>query len=373
MEHPFQTSDKWMKRQESFKTFSKSMTKWSSLVLLVARPFNELCNNNVAAIIARLANTELPTKTLMYRCFFCLITGLILLGIFSVPNQAHASSKVALLVGNRDSGSYQFAEELARLWDMPHFQQQTSLVPVAAYSSEQRLKQLSLRQGDFAIVDPATAFAHLKDSPEISAVSVLWPNALHAISPNVDFLEIDAVIPPRLYVHENSEYFSVTWNQAFSFEQSDASQITWFDSAQASTLLSNLDDGVFLVTAPYPLLELEALFTENTELQLIPLDERLLSGNRQNFPWITNRLLPARVYSNLLRPIQLSTSYPVLLTRSDTPPAIVEAMLAVLFSQQSAVRPHALFRFLDPQNNFPFAKHFRFHPVAQKHLRLQED
>jgi len=282
---------------------------------------------------------------------------------------SQAAPHFSVIAGERDTGSYQFAEEFSRLWGISAFNTKSSLIPVSEKTPDNRLKRLRLRQGDLAILDPKNAYQLLPQNPELAVISVLWPNVLYVISRQSELVELQISTPNTIHIHENSDYFVTTWSKLLSFQNYNPDQFQWFAAGQSQQVLSNLSEGVFLMTAPYPLQEIKQLLITDTSYKFIPLNEMLLVGNHQHYPWIITNLLPTNLYPSVLQPLPMLTSYPVLIARVDTNPSFIQNVLKILFSQRDRLQPHALFQFLDPQNNQRF-KNYQFHPTSKKLFKL---
>ncbi|MBF0287934.1 MAG: hypothetical protein HQM14_08955 [SAR324 cluster bacterium] len=297
----------------------------------------------------------------------CILIFLFVLSNFCVQ----ATPNVSILVGDRHTGSYQFAQELSRLWDTPVFRTNNSLIPVTEKFVQTRIERLRLRQGDLAIIDPQNAHQLLPKNPEIAAVSVLWPNILYIIGlpSKTRPLGIQSTTP--IHIHQNSDYFVATWSKLLSLKNYNAAQFNWFTANEGQSILSKLNKDLLIVTAPYPIQELDLFFKKNPSYRLIPLSDELLASNRQHYPWIIDRSLPANVYPVVgAEPLRLLTSFPVLVSRTDAPKAFIQKLLEILFSQSSSIEPHTLFRFLDPQHNQLFEKNYPFHKISKKFFKL---
>ena len=289
------------------------------------------------------------------------------LGLFCFNSQA--APHFSIIAGERDTGSYQFAEEFSRLWEVSAFKTNSFLVPVSERTPDNRLKRLRLRQGELAILDPKNAHQLLPQNPELAVISVLWPNVLYVISRQSELVELQISTPDTIHIHENSDYFVTTWSKLLSFQNYNPDQFQWFAAEQSQKVLSNLSEGLFLMTAPYPLQEIKQLLMTDTSYKFSPLNEMLLAGNHQHYPWIITSLLPTNIDPSAPQPLSMLTSYPVLIARIDTNPSFIQNVLKILFSQRDLIQPHALFQFLDPQNNQRF-KSYQFHPTSKKLFKL---
>ena len=301
----------------------------------------------------------------------------IVIGVFFAPAECfnlQGASYYSILVGAQGTGSYQFAREFSRLWDVPEFEMLGSLVPIVEKKPENRLRRLRSRQGDFAILPPQEAHRLLAGNPEIVVITALWPNALHVITHQTKITALRVETPDSIYAHHNSAYFVVSWNKLLSLRKYKPSQFQWFAKENILETLSIPDNGTLFVTAPYPLQEIHQLLL-NPAYKLIPPEDRLITVNRENYPWLVSRPLPANIYPNSPQPVPTLTSYPVLVARSDTPNTIILQILKILFPSASAnhqvsILPHSLFRFLEPQINHLFKKNYHFHSESKKRFKL---
>ena len=285
----------------------------------------------------------------------------------------HGEPHYSILVGAQGTGSYQFAKELSRLWDVSKYQMPGFLVPAVEKIPENRLRRLRSRQGDFAILAPQQARL-LAGSLEIVVITVLWPNALHVISPQTEISTLRIETDHSLYVHLNTAYFVSSWSQLLPLQNYNPNQFQWFSEANSLATLSRLDNGALLITAPYPLQEIHRLLLQ-PDYKLIPLDDRLISFNRERHPWLLSRPLPANIYPNTPQPVPTLTSFPVMVTRADTSHTLITQMLKILFpsvstNHQNSFHSHNLFRFLEAQNNLLFRNSFRFHSASKMFFKL---
>ena len=276
----------------------------------------------------------------------------------------------SILVGAQGTGSYQFAMEFSRLWKVSKFQMPGFLFPIVEKNTENRIRRLRSRQGDFAIISPQQAHLFLTRYPEISVITVLWPNALHVVTSQIETTALRVDTQDSFCIHHNSTYFVASWSQLSYY---DSNRIHWFTEENSLETLSSLENRVLLVTAPYPLKEIHHLLLQPA-YKLIPLDDWLITFNRTQFPWLSNRPLPANIYPNTTQPVPTLTSFPVLITRVDTSLTLITQMLKILFPIASenhhGTFPHSLFRFLEPQNNFLFRNSYRFHMASKKRFKF---
>lgn len=279
----------------------------------------------------------------------------------------------SILVGAQGTGSYQFAMEFSRLWKVSKFQMPGFLFPIVVKNPENRIRRLRSRQGDFAIISPQQAHLSLTRYPEVSVITVLWPNALHVVTPQIEMTALGVDTHDSLSVHHNSTYFVNSWSQLITPGYYDPDRFHWFTEENSLETLAGLDNRALLVTAPYPLKEIHHLLLQPA-YKLIPLDDWLITFNRAQFPWLSDRPLPANIYPNTPQPVPTLTSFPVLITRVDTSLTLITQMLKILFpmasENQHGTFPHSLFRFLEPQNNFLFTNSYRFHMASKKRFKF---
>ncbi len=291
--------------------------------------------------------------------------------LFLFSSHVLGTPNTSILVGESYTGSYQFAKELSRLWDMPIFKMNNSLIPITEKFAQNRIERLRLRQGTLAILDSQSAYQRLSESPEVVVVSILWPNILYIIGSQTKTKLLDIHNTTPIHIHHNSDYFVATWSKLLPLENYNSSQFKWFTANDSQTILSKLGTDILIATAPYPIQAFDQFFKTNPGYHFIPLSEKLLSSNRQHYPWIIDRPLPANIYPSMdSAPLRLLTSFPVLIVRADASKAFIEKLLKILFSQRDSIEPHGLFRFLDPQNNQLFEKNYNFHRTSKKFFKL---
>ena len=280
------------------------------------------------------------------------------------PPFAHASSNYSMLVGKQGTGSYEFAQELERLWEIPAFQMESALMVVFEKNAQNRIRRLRNRQGDFTVLSAQEAHDLLPHNLEIAVISLLWPNVLYVLTDLPQLTELNPDPTLSFDIQDNSVYFAETWNQAIPFEDYNPAQFQWFQPSEGGEFFLQ-EAQTLIVTAPYPL---EAFPALSPFYRSIPVGKSLQSLNLQAHPWLTRQNFSNQKdsppSSNFL------TSFPILVARGDISENLVQKILNMLYSQQDFVRPHPLFRFLQPGNNQLFQESYRFHSAAKEYFNF---
>lgn len=312
-------------------------------------------------VLDRENSNFMSSKFLRFSGFLVLMCWLIVMPVQATPS-------LSLLAGERETGTYKFAEDLARLWNWPAFGMQYDLTPMAEPSPQSRVERLRSRQGDFAILDAESAYRYLSKQSEVRVISVLWPNVLHVISRTQEIDRLQVETDNSILLHENSAYLVEAWGSLVSLTNFQPEQFHWYAGERSSELLSSSEHDIMVLTAPFPLPQVQTLL--QAEARMLPLDPLLSQTLQKKHPWLRNQAFPKNVYNGVSNSMRFLMKFPVLVTRADLDDALVQASLTLLFTQTSAVQPHPLFRFLDKTNNRLFKEAYLYHRAAKKSLGL---
>lgn len=286
--------------------------------------------------------------------------------VLLVPCQTTA--QMSIWAGDAGEGSHEFAKEFTRLWKMPGISKGGTFV-VKSAPSIRRLEGLLNRRGELAVLDAKTAYEQLSQYPQLGVISVLWPNVLHIISKIEPRSGLTIKTHKNLRLHRNSSYFAALWRETLNRKGITDGQLTWFGRSPNPESLAENQDAMIL-TAPYPVHELEVLFQNNPDYKLISLGKNLRDQLQKEHTWLVSHELPSGIYYKKKRSLKTVASHPVLISRNDLSSSLAREVLKLLFEQSSSVNVHVLFQNLTIKNNLPFRKKFNFHPESKKYFRF---
>lgn len=318
-------------------------------------------------------STSLFSKNLMkfapFRHHFLLINSLAWL-FFSalLPGFSNAEELLTLTRGDAFDGSQSFAQDWARYRNRklelgsPHLAVSVIKTPVS------RLWALNRGRADFAIVDAATVTKHLNRMPDLVALAVLWPNYLHAINETDGEKLAQLHTKNPLLVAKSARYVFDTlqdWAKDKPEQRSLIKQVK--NPTQGSLLPEDIDDGVYLFSAPAPLVELVKALEEK-DLALRPIQGKLMEELQLLNPWLHTTLLSRETYPGMVGEMELPVHYQVLVSRANLPESKAKMVLEDLYGYgKRAIAPfNPLFKSLSPKPIPLFVKLFTFHPTTFK-------
>lgn len=284
-----------------------------------------------------------------------------------LPRPAAAAPVYTLLTDAAEDIPRNFAADLAQLW-------KERIVPAPAHlalkrsgASGERLRSLSRGRGHFTIVDVETAASRLPEYPRLTAVAVLWPNLLHALSRKPGRTLMRTGIRDEVWVFDNAPYPYPILSELNPGPREGEGGAVLLEAGLIPDALDYADGPVMLVSFPPGDERLARVLRKDPSLRLLPFSQRLLEEFKLNAPWLLTETLRKGGYPGLKKNLEVPALYRVLVGRRDLPDSAVEKMLAVLYeSRRSMVMFNPLFGRLNPKLNAVFAKLISFHPVTAK-------
>lgn len=279
-----------------------------------------------------------------------------------------AGADVSLISGIQGQGSYEFAEEFSRLWHAVGTAFRERLNTQSEPHAIRRLEALHHQRGQLAIVDVDTAVEHLQQYGNLSAVSALWSNSLQIVSFNPSLKVFAPISSLRIIAHPSAADFMAMIKPLFR-ENGHLLEIHWQNEPDLELAASGEVDAL-LSFAPYPLQGVHEVLEVVPDSQVITISKAISETLRRQRPWMQIQSLPANTYVRQSKPIAVLTSFQVMVARDDTPDQTVTAVIQFMQKQSRAFAASPLFETLEVQNSRLLKNRLRFHPAAQKTLRL---
>jgi TRAP-type uncharacterized transport system substrate-binding protein len=286
------------------------------------------------------------------------------------PALPAAPVRTALAAESGD-GSWRFLTDLAELWRSRYDPTPEQLAVRTVRGAQARLRAVSRGRGDFAVVDAATVAERLADYPRLTALAVLWPDLMLAVSRNPAVRELKLPVGAELWVLDSAGFAYDTLSELAG---SDAGQRARLLRMPENLLLDALDYGqepVLLFTAPTPLLELNDALKRDARLQVLPIDNKIVDELKLAHPWLMTEKLERGAYPGLQRNLELPAVYRVLVGRRDLPAATVRKVLDTVYGRTSAMAPFdPLFGQTDGRMNAVFGKLMSFHAETARRFNF---
>lgn len=276
-----------------------------------------------------------------------------------------------LLTGETTAAEQAFFTDLRSLW-------QELLAPTPARLSvrsmadpRQRLRALSRRRADFAVVNAATASVFLGNHPRLTALAILWADLLHPMTraPNVKTLGL----PPKseVWVFHQAPYPYPILLELSRASNKTGAPILLLEDDLALDALEYAQGPILLHSAPWPDPLLQGILGRDPALRLVSFDPQLLENFTLAVPWLIPARLPARSYPGQNRGLELPALHHVLIARRDVDQALARKMLDSLYRHRRAMAPfNPLFKRLKGSLNAVFGKVFPFHPLTAKRFNF---
>ena len=281
---------------------------------------------------------------------------ILLLVFFSTVLAFPVFSQTVLLTDHPGTGSYEFGQEMIRLWWGSGEDEKHTLTVRPITESSERLVMLRNRQAELAVIDARSAHRDLGKDLRLRVVSVLWPNFLHAIVNRLTLAQPSVLSARSLLVHPNAMQAAQIWTSMVP-----GGQLSWWEHQHYGLQEQGmLYDGMFL-SAPVPLEELRQMLGRFETLSLASLEPSFILRMRQNSPWWKKWKLAKGFYPGQSQTVVGLASFSVLVARVDYPPDQTEKWLKTLHQQKEKLNPHILFRNLDAKHNSLFRDTFHFH------------
>jgi hypothetical protein len=277
---------------------------------------------------------------------------IILISILTLP----VFAQNVLLTDHLGSGSYEFGQEMKRLYLASRENQIDSLTIRPIKESSERLVMLENRQAGLAILDAKSAHLYLGKNSRFRVVTVLWPNFLHVIVNRVTSAQPSILNAQTLLAHPNAIRAAQVWTSMVT-----EGQLTWWDQQHYGLQDQGMLHDGMLVSAPVPLKEIQEILKSFSTLSLASLEPAFVLRMRQNSPWWKKWKLGKGFYPGQSQTLDGLVSFSVLVARVDFHPDQTEQWLKTLFQQREKLNPHILFRNLDVKHNSLFKDKFYFH------------
>ena len=119
--------------------------------------------------------------------------------------------QTVLLTDHPGTGSYEFGQEMARLFGEALNENEYPLTVRPWSESSERLSMLRNRQADMAIIDAQSAHSDLGKDLRLRVVSVLWPNFLHAVVNRLTLAQPSILSARSMLIHPNAMHAAQIW------------------------------------------------------------------------------------------------------------------------------------------------------------------
>ena len=136
---------------------------------------------------------------------------ILLLVFFSTVLAFPVFSQTVLLTDHPGKGSYEFGQEMIRLWWGSGEDEKHTLTVRPITESSERLVMLRNRQAELAVIDARSAHLDLGKDLRLRVVSVLWPNFLHAVVNRLTLAQPSVLSARSLLVHPNAMQAAQIW------------------------------------------------------------------------------------------------------------------------------------------------------------------
>jgi TRAP-type uncharacterized transport system substrate-binding protein len=275
------------------------------------------------------------------------------------------------LVAEQGDGSWRFLSDLAQLWRNRYEPTPEQLLVRAVPGALARLRAVSRGRGDFAVVDAATATAHLGDYPRLAAIAVLWPDLLHAVTRNPAVHELSLPVPAELWALDNAAFAYQTLGDLSRNDPAHKALLSRVPDDILPDALDYANGPIVLFTAPTPLRELYVAMGKDPRLQLLPIGNKLMDELKLAWPWLTTDKLERLTYPGQSRNLELPAVYEILVGRRDLPVPTVRKVLNTAYGSASAMALFdPLFGQVDGRMNAVFGKLLPFHPETARRFNF---
>jgi len=270
-----------------------------------------------------------------------------------------------ILTGTRETGSYIFVKELARIWSSSVKDRMVEFVPSPETSPVIRLRQLENNRVTAVIIDAETAYLELNKFRGLQILTVLWSNWLIVLgSVPGPYLSLSGT--KNMLVHENSLYFARAWSSLVP-----DTNFSWFNVNNLPEFLEGFTEEILVITSPVPLKEINYWLEHFPGIKMLSLEGRLVRTLHSTFNWLTPRKIPANIFLYQNKPLQSVVWHPVLVVRKDFPISKATKLLQLIYSQRNSLKPHSLFENLSIKDNHLYQNIFDFHPTSKSMFKLK--
>jgi TRAP-type uncharacterized transport system substrate-binding protein len=297
-----------------------------------------------------------------------ILCGLALVAGLAAP--AGAEPVYTLLSGGESEGTTRFVEDLTYLWRGSNPDLGSALLGRIVSPGPARLQRLRRMQAHFVIVDGDTLARRKADYPDIVAVALLWPEALHVLARRGDAGALAALPGGDLLVADTAGYGQAALAGALT-PSDPATRWLLLARGGLSAALQRKLLPLLLASGVAPLPEVEQAMREGSDLRIVSIARPLSEQMRGQVPWLSTLTLPANTYPGQPLAVETLAVSQVLVTRADAPAEWVRHALAALFRWQdrmAAASPR--FAAMDRKANAAAVVWFPFHAAALKEFGL---
>ena len=291
--------------------------------------------------------------------------------LIMLPAPGAAEPVAILLTGETTLAERAFLDDLQSLWRGLLTPTSARLATQPLADPRRRLRALSRRRGDFALVNAASATVYLRAHPRLAALAVLWADMLHPLTrdPSVTAM----TMPPlaEVWVFDQAPYPYPLLLELSANAKVEKPPIFLMEGDMAADALDYAQGPVLLHSAPWPDPVLAGIMKRDRTLRLLPFAPGLLEEFTLAVPWLISARLPAGSYPGQTQGLELPALHHILVARRDLPEAIAAKMLDTLYRHQSAMALHSpFFSRMESQLNAVFGKVLPFHPLTAKRFNF---
>lgn len=308
-----------------------------------------------------------PARPGPWRAVLCAAMGAVLVALLLAGAKPVVAAPVRTVLHGPDMPAQtRFLADLAQLWRWRNAPTPERLATRELDAAELRMQALARERGDFALVDAATAAERLTAYPELAAVAVLWPEAVHAVTRNPAVNQVTLPPPAEYWVLESSRFIHDAL-RAEGMPREGRNAISLVPDAVLTDALNFAEAPVVLVADAPPVQALSEALGAQPDLRLLAFDPALLEELELNAPWLIPYTLDGGTYPGQGSPVEVPALYQVLVGRRDLPDATVEKMLDTAYDKaRGAAVQNPLFAHLDSRLNAVFSKLFPFHTATAR-------
>jgi TRAP-type uncharacterized transport system substrate-binding protein len=288
----------------------------------------------------------------------------------TAPAAAAAPVRTALAEVAGD-GSWRFLVDLAELWHSRYEPTAEQLAVRPVPGAEARLRAVARGRADFAVVDARTAAERLAAYPRLTAVAVLWPNLLHAVTRNPAARELALAGETEVWVLDSAGF---AYDTLAELARNDPRRQERLYRMPENLLRDALDysrEPLLVFTAPAPVRELEELLRRDAGLRIVPVANKLVEELKLGHPWLVSENLGRGAYPGLERNLELPAVYQILVGRRDLPAPTVHKVLSTVYGRSNVMALFdPLFGQTDGRLNAVFGKLMPFHAETARRFNF---
>ncbi len=286
------------------------------------------------------------------------------------PAGAAAPLRTALVSGQGD-GAWRFLSDLAELWRNRSEPTPEQLAIQRVPGALERLRLVSRGRGDFAIVDAETAAGHLAEFPRLTALAVLWPDLLHAVTRNPAVRELKLPVAAELWALDSADFAYDTLSELTHDEPAQTALLQRMPDDLLLDALDYAQEPVVLFSAPTPLLQLLDAQRRDPRLRLLPIANHIVDEMKLAHPWLVTGKVGRSTYPGLERNLELPAVFQILVGRRELPAPTVRKVLDTVYGRANAMALFdPLFGQTDSAMNAFFGKLMSVHPETARRFNF---